>query len=359
MRRFFTLCILLCAVSVVITAQTNLALTAVASASASSSGSYGPSNWNDGLIGPAYYFGWLGTDPTSFPTPWIQFEWPSPVTCNSLILHPPTWNTPSFVLFYGAAQVQYWDGSSWQSHQNFLSLNPYLPDTINFAQVTTTRLRIANFNVSGQHNPGWDEIEVYNILQPRVDLYISSVISPPDTLWSSVNYPVRFMIKNNGIDPAQNFLVGYHIGNQSATASYTNSLAPGDSVDFLFQGQLNTSLFTDPLVACKFFVYSAADTNHSNDTLFSTRLMFTVGIAATQGENIMLIRPNPFSGLLWVDSPDDGWQELKVFDMQGRLNRFVPVGRSGESVVFDLSSLPPGLYFVAKGEKAVKAIKIE
>ncbi|MBE0641618.1 MAG: T9SS type A sorting domain-containing protein [Bacteroidales bacterium] len=273
-------------------------------------------------------------------------------------MHPPTWNTPSFVLFYGAAQVQYWDGATWQSHQNFLSLNPGVPDTISFAPVTTTRLRITNFNVSGQHNPGWDEIEVFQLVQPRVDLYISSVISPPDTLWSSVSYPVRFLVKNNGIDPAQGFVMGYQIGNQSDVATYSNSLAPGDSLDFIFQNQLNTNLFSSSLLDCKFFVHSTADTNPSNDTLFTTRLMLTVGGASLPVDDHSLLWPNPFTDLLWVDIPGNGAQELKVFDIQGRLRCFLPALRTEESLGFNLAALPSGLYFIEVDGRVFKALKI-
>ena len=358
MRRILSFCLLMCVFSGWLWAQSNLALTATATASASSSGSYGPSNWNDGLIGPAYYFGWLGTDPNSFPTPWIQYEWAVPVTCNSLVLHPPTWSSPGYVLFYGGAQVQYWDGSSWQAHQNFLSLNPSIPDTITFSPITTSRLRIANFNVTGQHNPGWDEIEVYNMVQPRVDLFISSVISPPDTLWSSVSYPIRFMVKNNGIDPAQNFILGYHIGNQSDMATYTGSLAPGDSLNYLFLSQLNTTLLTSSQVDCKFFVHSAADTNPANDTLFATRLMLTVGQSLTPEDATILLRPNPFTDKVWIKLPGREFTELKVFDVQGRLHHFLPVGRSDESLMFDLSSLSPGLYFVEVNGRVFKALRL-
>lgn len=249
--------------TVALSAQTNLAVNATPSASASSSGNYGPSNWNDGNIGLNYYFGWVGTD-GGFPQPaWVKYEWNSSVTLNKLVFHPPTYTTGGGVPFIGNADLQYWDGSSWQTHVNYSTNNGNTADTLSFASVSTTKIRLTNFTCYGGQNPGWDEIEAFYIAPPVMDVGVCRF----DNQMVSANTQTKFRIwvKNySTTTAASNISVQCNLG---STTNYTGTvngpIAPGDSVMFTFN-----DFYTIPVAQfeAKAWTELSGDVDLSNDT---------------------------------------------------------------------------------------------
>lgn len=218
MKTIFTLSLTFLLISCfTLQSQTNLALQATASASASSSGSYGPDKWNDGNIGPSYNFGWLGTDPASFTTPaWMKFTWTNAQNLNKIRLYNPTHSQGSFVLFQGSAELQYLDNNN-----NWVTIsNLYVPNAsqtgayydLYFSQVSTTAIRLTNFTITGQHNPGWDEIELYNIVN-NDDVGVSDILIPDTVAIASLEIDVK--VKNFAKTNVDSFDVCYDINSQN------------------------------------------------------------------------------------------------------------------------------------------------
>ena len=123
-------------------AQTNLNLSSVASASASSSGSYGPSNWNDGIINGSS-FGWVGTAPNQ-PTPsYMEFTWTTAQTFDSIrIVNLGTNFSPANggngVVFTGSADLEYFNGAQWINIRSFIGQGTYgSAYALTFPSVTT------------------------------------------------------------------------------------------------------------------------------------------------------------------------------------------------------------------------------
>jgi hypothetical protein len=282
------LSLLFIVMTLALTAQTNLAVNATPSASASSSGSYGPSNWNDGNIGPNYYFGWLGTDNT-FPQPaWLKYEWNSSVTLNKLVFHPPTWASGGGVPFNGNVDLQYWDGSAWQTHANYSTSNGTSADTFSFTSVSTTKIRLTNFTCYGGQNPGWDEIEAYYFAPPSHDVGVSSF----DNKMVSANTQTKFRIwvRNYSTNtPVSNIPVKCKLGSTTNYTGMVNGpIQPGDSVMYTF-----SSFYTIPVAQfeAKAWTELSSDVDLTNDT--STYFFVVPATNYFDAEITQLSSPDP------------------------------------------------------------------
>lgn len=271
------LIVLLLFVTTSINAQNNLALTATASASASSSGSYGPSNWNDGIINGTT-FGWVGTAST-FPQPsYMLFTWPSAQTLDSVRIFnvgnnfsPPNGNG---VVFSGAANLEYYDGSQWVLITAFTGQGTYSSAyDLSFSPVTTTQLRIANLTTAApNHNPGFDEIEIY--LSPQPAAFIDAELTSLDTLLDIANddLVISALVTNAGNQVIDSVEVSYQVSGSATVIneSFTNlGLVPGNDTALLFSQAIDlislpSPLFTESLCG---WASAAMDTNPSNDSL--------------------------------------------------------------------------------------------
>jgi len=58
------------------------------------------------------------------------------------------------------------------------------------------------------------------------------------------------------------------------------------------------------------------------------------------------IFPNPSSGLITIQKPEDGSGRIMVMDMQGTLLETHPASREDDTTTLDLSHLPPGTYLI-------------
>lgn len=261
--------------TVALSAQTNLAVNATPSASASSSGSYGPSNWNDGNIGLNYYFGWVGTD-GSFPQPaWVKYEWNSSVTLNKLVFHPPTYTTGGGVPFIGNSDLQYWDGSSWQTHVNYSTNNGNTADTLSFASVSTTKIRLTNFTCYGGQNPGWDEIEAFYFAPPAMDVGASSFDNK--VFSGGTQTKIRIWVENfSATTAASNIPVHFRVGTTIHYNGVVNGpIQPGDSVMYTFN-----DLFTVPIGVFNAEAWTdlSADVDNANDTTGTSFTATTINV---------------------------------------------------------------------------------
>lgn len=304
--------------------QTNLALTASPSASASSTGNFGPVNWTDGLKN-ATAFGWIGTAAT-FPQPaWMQLEWQQPQTMNQLRLfnvgtnfQPPAGNG---VVFNGSVQLQNWINNAWQLVDTLYGGGTYGDSLVlNFADITTTRLRLHGFSIGGNHNPGFDEWEVYRISSDTLDLAITG--HQLENILGGFGRILRVRLR---VANAGNVAVG------QARLSYLINTFP-ETGPFEINLPLNLGTGSDSLVlhpestpaeqrlngrTLCMWVKAVGDSFPANDTLCIQLSGFGSSVLTLGAPGAPKVYPNPFNSRLLLS--DAGEQtHLELFDAQGK-----------------------------------------
>lgn len=334
-------------------AQPNLALTATPTASASSTGNFGPANWTDGILNGSF-FGWVGTAST-FPQPaWMQLEWTQPQTMNRMVLHnagsnfaPPAGNA---VVFSGNAQLMYWDGTNWQ-HLSVLSGVPGYGAqiTLNFPEITTTKLRLDSFNISGSHNPGFDEWEVFRIAADTVDAALDSI--QITNLQGGIGRILRFsmLVKNEGNVPIVNPSISYTINTNPVSGPFTATLPatifPGSDTLLVHPEVIPAESILNGRELCA-WVTVANDIRAENDTTCKE----LAGIGSAVLENDYLIPqayPNPLQDVLYFKQLPVG-STLRFFDAQGRCLVQLPEAPESFSIP---ANWPSGLYFLQIQDK--------
>lgn len=178
MKRILLLSFLL-ASSLAGISQTNIALTATAAHNGGGVTTYGPQNYNDGIItaAPATTpWGWLNTGG------WIEYTWP---TVQSGITKVKFWKADRPM---GSCIVQYWDGTQYVNVTTFNTPITTFVDSVIFAvPITTTRLRFDQVN--GSSNPNHREIEVFAgpPCPGPTNLSVTSILSTSATVsWTGV-----------------------------------------------------------------------------------------------------------------------------------------------------------------------------
>lgn len=343
--------------------QANIAPLATPSASASSGGAYGPTNWTDGIINGSF-FGWVGTDPAtaSFPQPaWMELEWFQPQSMNRVVLYhagtnfmPPSGNA---VVFSGSAQLQHWDGNAWVNLQALQASGSYGDSMlINFNTITTSRLRISQIvTASGAHNPGFDEWRVYQIQNDTIDAAISAVsvsniVGPTGNL-----IQVNARIANNGNLPLQNPMLQYEINTNPPTgpisASFLHTLNPSEDSLYTFIDTQPTQGLNGRQLCV--WVSTANDINPSNDTLCILLNGLHTAVS-TLGQVAPVVYPNPFQEVLYFTVPDlETGVKYSIYDLQGRLMASI----TGQISTWQLPvKLPKGIYILEIEQKGTRHI---
>jgi len=307
------------------TAQTNLALNATPSASASSTGNFGPANWTDGLKN-ASFFGWVGTAST-FPQPaWMQLQWQQPQTFNQIRLfhvgtnfQPPAGNG---VVFTGSALMQYWVNNAWQTFDTLFSTGTYGDSlVVQFPEVTTTRLRIAQFNVTGTHNPGFDEWEVYRTSSDTTDLAITGHQIENILGGFGRILRVRLRVANQGNVAVNQARLGYIINTVPETGPFEINLplglVAGDDSLVLHPETVPAEQRLNGTTLCM-WVKAAGDSFPANDTLCIPLSGFGSSVQSLGAEGAPAVYPNPLSTHLYIqDLTEDA--QVSLYDARGRL----------------------------------------
>jgi hypothetical protein len=352
MRLFFTLCLLICLRSVS-QAQPNLALTATPSASASALGNFGPANWTDGILNGSF-FGWVGTAST-FPQPaWMQIAWMQPQTINRMVLHnagsnfaPPAGNA---VVFSGNAQLMYWTGTTWQHLSVLPSVQGYGAQiTLNFPEITTTKLRIDSFNITGSHNPGFDEWQVYRIQNDTIDAQLDSI--QITTLQGGIGRILRFslLVSNRGNVNIVNPSISYSINTNPVSGPFTTTfpvtIAPGTNTLLVHPETLPAERILNGRQLCA-WVRAAGDAVLENDT--SCRELTGIGTSVSEISGLRpQAYPNPLQEVLYFKQLPAG-SVLRIYDAHGRC--LTRLSESPESFVIP-QDWPAGLYFLQIQDK--------
>lgn len=305
--------------------QQNLAATAQASASASSTGNFGPANWTDGIKNGSF-FGWVGTA-SNFPQPaWMQLQWSQPQTFNRIrLFHPGTNFQPpagNAVVFAGSMVLQYWNGMAWLNHDTLTSQGTFGDSvTFNFPSITTTRIRLTHFVLNGAPNPGFDEWEVYNVMADTTDLAV--VGHNVENIFGGIGRTmrVRMRIRNLGNVPVVNPTLSWKVNTTPETGPYAAMipliLAPGADTLILHPETTAAVQALNGRELCM-WVRTNADSNFANDTLCVALAGFGSSVASLDGSQGLSLYPNPSMGRLQLAGlPDVEWQ-YALYDMQGR-----------------------------------------
>jgi len=93
------------------------------------------------------------------PTGWMQWTWSSNVTINQFKIYHAQTNSR----YLAGGTIQKWNGSSWVTHDSWSTTSYNCVTTVDFATLTSDRIRITNFayGPNQQSNPNFMEIEIY------------------------------------------------------------------------------------------------------------------------------------------------------------------------------------------------------
>ncbi|MEI6574875.1 MAG: lamin tail domain-containing protein [Bacteroidota bacterium] len=120
----------------------------------------------------------------------------------------------------------------------------------------------ATANNAGTSDIGIDEVSV-NLVQP--DAGMLSVVSPFSDCDLSNAEAVTVKVKNFGNLPISNIPVMFDIDGVAGAGIITNTMQPGDTVQYTFTQTVNLS--TPGPHVCKFVTAISNDANHNNDSL--------------------------------------------------------------------------------------------
>lgn len=195
MKKFMMIFAMFTLLFITVNAQSptpNIATNAVCTHSSGGSGTYGPQNYNDGIIPPAgsLPWGWTSGGTHTNSSAWIMFEWASPQTFGEFTFYHAEINRR----YLTGADIQYWDGSNWVIGYSYLFPAPYTDyiKVTNFAPITSNKVRITNWVMApvGQtSNPDFREIEIRNVCtdpQTLVSFNTSAVVTKPNPV--TINY---------------------------------------------------------------------------------------------------------------------------------------------------------------------------
>ena len=200
-----------------LSAQTNIAPSGTFSHSGGGSGTFGPQNYNDGIIQTGT-FGWVSG--TGGPNMWIECDWSSSQTFDKITV----WPDQTTNRFLASGDIEVWTGSSWTKHTSFTapSTRPY---DITFTPVSTTKFRFINMTVTGSQssNPSVNEIQVWEAILAANNAAVLAIDSP--SVFCEGDHNIVATIQNRGINQIDSVRVNWTFdGSPQPTFNYTSTL---------------------------------------------------------------------------------------------------------------------------------------
>ncbi len=232
---------------------------------------------------------WISTSNPPSLTPhvnWIDFEWPAAVSIDGMKIH----HAQNNARFLTGATLYKWDAGNWVSFYTFSNLPMQCENVVPFPMVTTTKLRITSFQMTGTgqtSNPNFREIEVFEALATgcnsiRVPLTVTvSNPQPCDVGVSAILYPVSAVnltsqetvivrVKNYGASSQSNIPVSFSIDNLPVvTETITSTIPSNDSVTYTFNAKANLSIAGNTY-QIKAWTGLSCDNTHQNDTAWKS-----------------------------------------------------------------------------------------
>lgn len=253
-------------------AQTNIA--PLATASAQSNNGLPPSNWNrinDGVITTCNVgqecFTWSAGPPNG--TEHMQWDWNQDYLMDSIIIY----HNQTFSRFLTGGTIQYWDGASWINHFTFSGLPVQCVNSIKFPLISTSRLRIANYEMTapGQNsNPNFKEIEIYEGKLPGTNGRTIATINVGENCGGTSD-SISIEVQNIGTVTIKDFYVGTRITGtlNGSPVSLVDSVLITDSIlsgDKYTKNLLNINSIDGGTLDIVSWFSHPQDTNKMDDT---------------------------------------------------------------------------------------------
>ncbi len=196
------------------------------------------------------------------------------------------------------------------------------------------------------------DIQVSNDTASRVvpvsstDASVRRIVSPVANSTISASTPITATIRNMGTVAISNFDVAYSVNNvPRATQTVTNTIQPGDSINFTF-----TSLWTPTgggaFTVRVYITGFAADGNTGNDTA-NVNVNSVVSVKDLSN-NSLQVYPNPSADIFNINL--DGLtkvSDIYLLDPMGRIVRHESIRNQQQLIqTLSVSDLKEGLYFV-------------
>jgi hypothetical protein len=236
----------------------NIAPLATASASNCSTGPCSTLNdLNLGTCGTQQM--WISTSTPPSATPhvdWIDFEWLTPVTIDGMKIH----HAQNTARFLTGATMYKWENGAWVSFHTFSNLPMQCENQFPFPMVTTNKLRLTSFQMTGTgqlSNPNFREIEIFegkplgceSVRVPVVvtvgppppdDAGIAQVVFPVVSAPSGQPHQIKVMLKNFGLDTLTNVKIYWSLNTVLQDSVYWTGLLLQDSTEIV---TIDTAMF--------------------------------------------------------------------------------------------------------------------
>jgi hypothetical protein len=282
----------------------NIAPLATASASNCSTGPCSTLNdLNLGTCGTQQM--WISTSTPPSATPhvdWIDFEWLTPVTIDGMKIH----HAQNNARFLTGATMYKWENGAWVSFHTFSNLPMQCENQFPFPMVTTNKLRLTSFQMTGTgqlSNPNFREIEIFegkplgceSVRVPVVvtvgppppnDAGIAQVVFPAVSAPSGQPHQIKVMLKNFGTDTLHNAKIYWSLNNVLQDSVYWTGLLLQDSTEIV---TIDTAMFAGGAYCMKSWTSmpnGLLDIIPLNDTAYSCfnacmSGVYTIGPAAS------------------------------------------------------------------------------
>jgi hypothetical protein len=229
---------------------------------------------------------WISTATPPNGTEYWDWNWTQPYTISSVKFYLAQ-NTARTLT---GATFQVWNGTNWVNHHTWVQPQGPFSFTINFAPVTTTKLRCTGFQMTGigqLSNPNFREIEVFlssieGCSSARVPVIVTvgapaqydagafKFVEPVSAVNMGANETVKIKIRNYGTQSISNFQASFKVDNLAAvTETVAGPLASGDSMEYTFLAKANLSS-VGTTYQLKAWTTVTGDNTPINDTVYKS-----------------------------------------------------------------------------------------
>lgn len=219
---------------------------------------------------------WVSTStpPSSvIGTNYIEWNWPTTQSFDELSIH----NGYNDRRYLTGFLIQTWDGSQWVSGPSFTGLPDTCINTVTFSRITTDRMRITSFEMTGigqQSNPSFREIEILQASTSPNDMGVVLANQLQGVCPASI--PVEVTVQNFGLNRVDSVMVNWSVdGVLQTPVKYVGLLDTiSGSLPWTASVTLGNYTFspnqTYALRSWTTLPNNAADTSNFNDTLNTT-----------------------------------------------------------------------------------------
>lgn len=268
-------------------AQVNIAPIATVTASSCNVGTCATfNNQNLGTCGQQQVWVSTANPPSLVPgINFIEWNWAIPYAVNEMTIH----HGNQFMRVLTGATIQYWDGTAWVNHHTFSNLPMICSNTVSFPVISTNRMRITSFQMTGTgqtSNPNFREIEIFMTSVERNDAGVSHLLNENSLCIGNNN--LNFRIQNFGVNTIDSVMLNWQVNggtiqSQWVVASINSVIngAPPHSVD-VSVGPATILSGANSILAWTSLPNDTVDVNPINDTLLTT---LTPGISGNYTVN--------------------------------------------------------------------------